>query len=103
MQGFHRAVPPFTSNLLCHTLPYFSVFVCFFVSFDAKIFHKTHSSRPGASCDPSTRSYLHLQPSLFCLWFCGPAATPQTPATCCRPLLLGGKTFPVCLLGGPVS
>ena len=70
MQGFHRAVPPFTSNLLSHTLPYFSVFVCFFVSFDAKIFHKTHSSRPGASCDPSTRSnlHLHLQPSLlYCL------------------------------------
>lgn len=71
LQGGCRAVPPFTSNLLCsymnpHTALLFRV--CLFVSFDAKIFHKTHSSRPGASRDPSTRLYLHLQPSLlFCL------------------------------------
>lgn len=48
--------------------PTFPCLVFFFVSFDAKIFHRTHSARPGASRGPSTRSHLHLQPSLlFCL------------------------------------
>ena len=68
MRGCHRAVPPFTFNLLCsymnpHTALLFHVWCFFFVSFDAKIFHRTHSARPGASRGPSTRSHLHLQPS----------------------------------------